>query len=494
MEKIKEGYIELHSKSIKFPYEIIDDNESFGLFTIIMEKTPILDKHLHLIFTIDTTLSMLDKNIEKNNDERLKIEYIKRTFKDMMVYLNNLNLNVNITVYTFNTKVELLIDDQYLNNDSLDIINEKISNIECDECTNIELALNNANKILNNYKNIYPNDKCAHIFMTDGIANVGIMSSECLSELVNKDFINIFIGFGKEHNSKMLQKFGEKKNGEYYFIDNLENSSLVYAESIHNIIYSSLNDVKIKIINGELYNYKTNKWTDVLYENNLTSDSIKFYQLKTDNPTNVEIIIYEKDEQIDKFYVLPELMTDDNKVIPIDLTKYMFRLKVQDILFRGKEIVNNDYCDLESTQYIDIFPRIPIDLKPELKQLYRDIKKYMKENNLLEDKLLKLLCEDIYVTYKLQNSRYGNMYISARQSSQGRQRSYNVGNNLNIEENTLEYNILNRCIYQSTYQSQLDDNTVVLEYELDNFTNEENNINCFASPSLNDTFNSFRES
>jgi len=86
------------------------------------------------------------------------------------------------------------------------------------------------------------------------------------------------------------------------------------------------------------------------------------------------------------------------------------------------------------------------------------------------------------------------MYISARQSSQGRQRSYNVGNNLNIEENTLEYNILNRCIYQSTYQSQLDDNTVVLEYELDNFTNEENNINCFASPSLNDTFNSFRES
>lgn len=489
MEKIKEGYIELHSDLIKFPYQIIDDNESFGLFTIIMKKTPIIDKPLHLIFTIDTTLSMLEKNIGKN-DEKLKIDYMKKTFKEMMIYLNNLNIIVRITVYTFNTLIELIINDEQLSNESIDIIINKINNIECNECTNIELALNNANKVLKDKINIYTGDKYAHIFMTDGIANVGNMSSECLSLLINENFINIFIGFGKEHNSKMLQKFGEKKNSEYYFIDNLENSSLVYAETIHNIIYSSLNDIKFKIINGEFYNFKTNKWTDILYENNITSESTKFYQLKTNNPDKLEIIIYEKDKEIDRIHILPELLTDDNDIIPVDLTKYMFRLKVQDLLFRGKEIINNEYCDLDSTQYINILPRMPIDLKPELKQLYNDIKKYMKENNLLEDNLLKLLCEDIYITYKSQNNRYGNMYISARQSSQGRQSSYNVGNTLNIEENTLEtieYNVLNRI---SNIQSYLEDDTIVAEYELDNYIHEENSINCFASPSLNNTFKS----
>jgi hypothetical protein len=53
-----------------------------------------------------------------------------------------------------------------------------------------------------------------------------------------------------------------------------------------------------------------------------------------------------------------------------------------------------------------------------------EMKKYMTENNLAEDKLLKNLCDDIYICYRTFATRYGDMYVGARQTSQGTQRCY----------------------------------------------------------------------
>ena len=50
----------------------------------------------------------------------------------------------------------------------------------------------------------------------------------------------------------------------------------------------------------------------------------------------------------------------------------------------------------------------------------------MKDNNLEEDLLLKMLCDDIYITHKYIHDPHADMYITARQTSQGRQRSYNI--------------------------------------------------------------------
>jgi hypothetical protein len=50
----------------------------------------------------------------------------------------------------------------------------------------------------------------------------------------------------------------------------------------------------------------------------------------------------------------------------------------------------------------------------------------MKENNLLDDNFMKMLCDDICILYKSLGSSLGYMYTAARSTSQGRQTSYNV--------------------------------------------------------------------
>ena len=61
----------------------------------------------------------------------------------------------------------------------------------------------------------------------------------------------------------------------YYFIDVLENSGLVYGEIIHNILYASLKHVELIIVNGLIYNWKTNAWTNTLNIGNVIFETEK---------------------------------------------------------------------------------------------------------------------------------------------------------------------------------------------------------------------------
>ena len=54
------------------------------------------------------------------------------------------------------------------------------------------------------------------------------------------------------------------------------------------------------------------------------------------------------------------------------------------------------------------------------------MKKFMTENGLEDDKLMKNLCDDIYISLRTIGTQHGVMYSCARQTSQGTQRCYTV--------------------------------------------------------------------
>ena len=72
MEFIKECHIQLHSSNNVLPYKAVNDGETFGLFNISLKCAPIREGPFHFIFTIDTTLSMT----EKDNTGITKMEYM----------------------------------------------------------------------------------------------------------------------------------------------------------------------------------------------------------------------------------------------------------------------------------------------------------------------------------------------------------------------------------------------------------------------------------
>jgi hypothetical protein len=469
MQVIKESHIELHSANTVLPYNMVDEGEVFGLFTIKLNKIPIRKCPFHFVFMIDATLSMS----ETDKTGKTKMEYMQRTLIKMLEYLFDVDSDIYVTIHTFNIKVDLLIDDVLLTELSVKNISDLINKLKPDNITNIQKALEMSNKELDNIQNKYPERQCCHIFMTDGYANVGATSPETLANLINQKFPNVFIGFGKEHNSVMLNRFAECKNSEYYFVDNLENSVLVYAESIHNILYSAYSNVKFRIRNGEFYDFKTDRWTNVLYENNLSSECHKFYQLKTNYPNEVNITIVEcadsetdndNNTLLDTVVPLPDLCDENNIVLLTDLTHYAFRNKVQSLLFLAKNSINEIDNELS-----------PEDLVKELKDVFKTIKSYMKENNIMDNSFLKMLCDDIYVTVKSFDIGLNiDMYVGARQTSQGRQRSYNIGTEV---EDTIDYNDI--PVLRRQTNNPLD---------FDNYGLERSTTTCYATPSMMNTF------
>ena len=84
----------------------------------------------------------------------------------------------------------------------------------------------------------------------------------------------------------------------------------------------------------------------------------------------------------------------------------------------------------------------------KLDKFMEELKTYMKVNELEDDEFMKNLCDDIFICTKGFTSSKGEMYISTRALSQGRERAYNVRNltELDSDDNDI---IQNSNIFRS---------------------------------------------
>lgn len=397
---IESTTLEFHNKSGALPFPLLLKGESFGKFNINMKKTEITKTPLFLLFTIDNTGSM----DECENNMSCKMDYLKKTFKNMISYLAKQNIEVYIRVHSFNISVDVIIENERITIENMNELIKKIDALEPECSTNIELALNKAQETLHQYSESYPEHQTAHVFMTDGDPTIGQTCKFELAKLVDEQFANIFVGFGVYHNALLLKKLSEKKNAEYQFVDDMENTGLVYGETLHRFLYPALSKVEIRVTNALIYDWQMNQWTEQVYEPVLIGEAQKTYHLRASNPSGVKVDIYSNGE-----LVCSKDCSDKSFTEECDIMKYVFRQRVQELLY----LARNSEVDKK-----------PILLKAKFKDAFKTIRLYMRENNLLDDPFMKLLCDDISVTYNTMGTRFGHAFATARQTSQGRQQSY----------------------------------------------------------------------
>jgi uncharacterized protein YegL len=436
-----------HNIETPLNIKVIDDDETFGIIKLNMKKTKIIKKPLFILFTIDITGSMSEKVYNNTS----KLDFVKQTFVNMIRYLAKQEIEIYIQINTFNSVVEKLIDITLINNEnSLEMI-DKIQKLYPDGITNIGIALKTAGENMIEYKEKNETHEICHIFMSDGDPTSGEINHTKLQNLVKADFNNVFVGFGTSHNAELFNKFTEIKKSEYYFVDNLENTGFVYGEIIHQFIYPAFLNSKMKIDSGLLYDWRTNKWVSELEIDTIVSECEKIYHFKSKDTKLLEvtlegIIANVPDEEpansendlyadlitneiviLDETTILPDLIDINTGEIieKNDLTKYIFRQRVQELLFIGKTDMR-EYNSIKKS-----------DFKDTLKDIFKLLRCYMKQNDLLDDSFMKLLCDDICILYKSLNSHLGYMYTCARGTSQGRQTSYNVSSLKHDDRNML---------------------------------------------------------
>jgi uncharacterized protein YegL len=437
MSIIQGSFILIHNNEynkpvIKYPnYE----TSSFGVLNIKIKKTKKTTIPTCFVFTIDKTGSMSECC---GNSRITRMDYIKQSFQSMMNYFAKQETQIIVRVHAFNETVDVLVDNILITPDNVNTIIEKIKNLQPDGSTNIGNAITKANEAVVKYSTDNPTHQICHIFMTDGEPTSGEHCGDVLAGMVNENFTNIFIGAGFGHNAHILRKLSEKKNGEYLFIDNMENATLVYSEPVHRFLYPGLKDIRLEVENGTIYDWKTNKWVSVLEEPDLVSEVDKYYHLVTDNPSELDVSIYgieagvdvESSEDVsldlsskllDIVEVIPDLIDYHTNLViePNDLSKYMFKQLTQELLFKAK---SNEYDNNEVYYFKEL-----------LRNVFKKMRKYMRSKGLLEDPFMKQLCNDISIIYSTVGNSIGIMFAMSRSCSQGRQQSYNT-NSININD------------------------------------------------------------
>ena len=430
-----ENAIKFENKNINTEYVLVELNDAkFGILNLKTIAKTVTEQEQEFIFMIDCSGSMSDMC----SDKRSKMQHIIHTLKNMILYFKeNSNIKVHITIYAFDDHIFDILDRSPVTNENFAEIIQKVDSIVPRDSTNIEIALSKVRECANKIKTDYPNSNICHIFMTDGEVTTGEKTAEILSELVDRTITNAFIGFGIDHDADLLGTIGTGEKTNYYFVDKLENSGLVYGEILHDILYKFMSNVRLTVQNGLIYDFKKNIWSEILNVGEIVSESNKIYHIASGGTEDCFVTITGTIGSEQNFELIISSQIQDEP--PEDLTKYIYRQRtlqhlysVKEFILRKKNCDYNDDYDRDELLFSRIMNNYNVFCKEEnvikqcLRTFMKEMKKYMKDNNLTEDKFMKNLCDDIFICYRTFNTKFGNMYVNARQSSQGSQRYYAV--------------------------------------------------------------------
>jgi hypothetical protein len=402
----EESFQPFSSTSVDFE-KIIEGISTFGKIKLNINKFPITKKHLDLEFNIDNSGSMHDKC----PDGKTKMDHMNFTVENILRYLQEHGISATVCVNTFDDKIKNIIKSQELNSENIEGIAEEIRKIRPIGGTDIGKVL----QMEASFKKPedYSSDRIFLMF-TDGQAVNGITNKKLLKEIADKisDTTTIVtIGCGTEHDYELLSSIASRRNSNYKFIGKLEEAAMACGEVLDKILNKILSNVEILVQNGEIYDWKTNKWTNKIQTENIVGECDKTYSVRSLTPAEFSITITGTIVETDEPFEY--LITDKN--MDQDLKKDDWRQQTLELLYEVNEYNRTRSRDSDLVR----------ELKSKLKELMVNMKKYMDDNKLRDDLFMKMLTDDIFTAHTTFGTAYGHMYVASRQTSQATQGIHN---------------------------------------------------------------------
>ena len=239
----------------KYDYKLPDENEPFGVSVTISEcpwnpenklaifgfKTEEIDysqndKPSNLVFLIDVSGSMMSSN---------KLPLFKEVFAS---FVENLTEKDRISIVTYSGKEKVVL--QGCTGDKKNEIIAAVNELTASGSTNGQSGLQKAYSLAKDYFIEGGNNRI--IMASDGDLNVGISSPEELKNFVaqkrNEGIYLSVLGFGTgNYRDDNMEALADNGNGNYFYIDSVEEGQKVLGTDLNATINTVANDVKFQI-------------------------------------------------------------------------------------------------------------------------------------------------------------------------------------------------------------------------------------------------------
>lgn len=429
--------LEFDDSVVSCPAPVVSDDDMFGIVTIqslappyVASSTPIL-----IVFSIDCSASMSDMC----GDGRTKMHHALFTMENIVKKLHGYGEpRITIQVQAFdNDIVEIISASKSLCQMNLDEVVAKIRAIESRGATDIGLALQSAHRTIKAFGETHPERvQMVHMMLTDGEITQGITDVPELLGLVNSNCSMICVGYGAEHDSALMSRLCARRGDEYRFIDSIERVGFVYGELLCRIMNKVVESPVLICTNCMAFDFKHNQWTDQLKFGDVLIDQTRTFHVRRSKSLMQE---QEHSTAVQITGLIPHTInsitvSQKPSADKVDLAKYQYRQRTQELLYNAnlfiKKLVarRDSYFD-QPMHYQQDHTKEKDHVIQQLTEFLACLSAHMTGAELTADPFWKMLQTDIRISVRclgddFMNANHANMYVEARQASQGNQFSY----------------------------------------------------------------------
>lgn len=228
----EDGAFAIHLEGAPTPY---GENEQYRLVRVGIQGynvDPAQRPDATLIFVIDVSGSM---------DMENRLGLVKESLRTLLDHLRPTD-RVGIVVYGSSARVVL----QPTWVDSRTTIMAAIDSLYPEGSTNAEEGLMVAYQMAEQY--LQPGQINRLILCSDGVANVGNTAAESILQHAENGISLSTFGFGMgNYNDVLMEQLADQGDGNYAYIDTLEEAERVFAEQLTSTIFTIAKDAKIQV-------------------------------------------------------------------------------------------------------------------------------------------------------------------------------------------------------------------------------------------------------